>query len=199
MNSVDANYFSEKYDLSRTHSEVVYAATKIPPGKALDLGCGNGRNSLYLAANGFSVTAWDKNAASVQYLQSVCQQEGLNDRLQAAVNDLNTLDFTGEYDFILSTVVLMFLAPATIPRLIANMQHATKVGGYNLIVAAMDTEDYPCTVGFPFTFKAGELRRYYADWTFLKYNEEVGELHRTDANGKRIKLRFATMLAQKCA
>jgi tellurite methyltransferase len=33
----------------------------------------------------------------------------------------------------------------------------------------------------------------------LKYNEEVGELHRTDANGNRIKLRFATMLARKPA
>ncbi|MFQ8717260.1 MAG: tellurite methyltransferase, partial [Enterobacter hormaechei] len=32
-----------------------------------------------------------------------------------------------------------------------------------------------------------------------KYNEEVGELHRTEANGNRIKLRFATMLARKPA
>ncbi len=31
----------------------------------------------------------------------------------------------------------------------------------------------------------------------VKYNEDVGELHRTDANGNRIKLRFATMLARK--
>ena len=63
----------------------------------------------------------------------------------------------------------------------------------------MDTEDYPCAVGFPFAFKPEELRRYYAGWSFLRYNEEVGELHRTDANGNRIKLRFATMLAQKPA
>ena len=33
-------------------------------------------------------------------------------------------------------------------------------------------------------------------WDLLKYNEDVGELHRTDENGNRIKLRFATMLAQ---
>ncbi|HBB1309496.1 TPA: tellurite methyltransferase, partial [Escherichia coli] len=55
----------------------------------------------------------------------------------------------------------------------------------------------PCTVGFPFAFKEGELRRYYEGWEMVKYNEDVGELHRTDANGNRIKLRFATMLARK--
>ncbi|MDU1473362.1 MAG: tellurite methyltransferase, partial [Escherichia coli] len=80
---------------------------------------------------------------------------------------------------------------------IANMQRCTRPGGYNLIVAAMDTDDYPCSVGFPFAFKPEELLNYYAGWALLKYNEDVGELHRTDASGKRIKLRFATMLARK--
>ncbi|VUS74464.1 tellurite resistance methyltransferase TehB [Klebsiella huaxiensis] len=192
----DENYFTDKYGMTRTHSEVVHAATLIAPGKTLDLGCGNGRNSLYLAANGFDVTAWDKNPASISNLESIRQAEGL-ENLQAAIKDLNSLSFDGEYDFILSTVVMMFLEAKTIPGLIDNMQRCTKVGGYNLIVAAMDTEDYPCTVGFPFAFKPQELRNYYAGWEFLKYNEDVGELHRTDANGNRIKLRFATMLARK--
>ena len=194
----DENYFTDKYGMTRTHSEVLHAATLIAPGKALDLGCGNGRNSLYLAANGFDVTAWDKNPASISNLESIRQAEGL-ENLQAAIKDLNSLSFDGEYDFILSTVVMMFLEAKTIPGLIDNMQRCTKAGGYNLIVAAMDTEDYPCTVGFPFAFKPQELRNYYAGWEFLKYNEDVGELHRTDANGNRIKLRFATMLARKPA
>lgn len=194
----DENYFSEKYGLTRTHSEVLEAAKVIKPGKTLDLGCGNGRNALYLAANGFDVTAWDKNPASINNLESIRREEGL-ENLQSAIKDLNTLSFEGEYDFILSTVVMMFLQPETIPGLIANMQRCTQPGGFNLIVAAMDTEDYPCTVGFPFAFKSDELRHYYAGWNFLKYNENPGELHRTDANGNRIKLRFATMLAQKTA
>lgn len=196
MTTRDENYFTEKYGLTRTHSEVLHAATIIKPGKALDLGCGNGRNSLYLAANGYDVTAWDKNPMSIQNLQAIREAEGL-DNLQMAVKDLNALTFDGEYDFILSTVVMMFLNADTIPGLIDNMQRCTKVGGYNLIVAAMDTEDYPCTVGFPFAFKAGELKNYYAGWELLKYNEDVGELHRTDENGNRIKLRFATLLARK--
>lgn len=196
MTTFDDSYFTEKYGLTRTHSEVLHAMQFVKPGKTLDTGCGNGRNSLYLAANGFDVTAWDKNAASINNIDTIRQAEGLN-TLQTAIVDLNALSFEGEYDFILSTVVMMFLEPQTIPGLIANMQRCTKAGGYNLIVAAMDTADFPCTVGFPFAFKENELRDYYAGWELEKYNEDVGELHRTDANGNRIKLRFATLLARK--
>jgi tellurite methyltransferase len=62
MTTFDDSYFTEKYGLTRTHSDVLHAMQFVKPGKTLDLGCGNGRNSLYLAANGFDVTAWDKNA-----------------------------------------------------------------------------------------------------------------------------------------
>ena len=188
--------YSAKYGLTATHSEVVAALLQVQPGKALDLGCGNGRNSLYLQQQGFEVTAWDKNPASIANLSRIIESEGLSG-ITADVVNLNGLTFDGDYDFILSTVVMMFLEPATIPGLIANMQRCTLPGGYNLIVAAMDTPDYPCTLGFPFTFKAGELASYYAGWTLCKYNEDVGQLHKTDINGNRISLRFATLLAKK--
>lgn len=196
MTGCDENYFTEKYGLTCTHSEVIAAMPYLTPGRVLDLGCGNGRNSLYLAANGFDVTAWDKNPSSIANIQRIAQAEGLTS-IQSDVRDLNTLTFDGEYDFILSTVVMMFLESATIPGLINNMQRCTKSGGYNLIVAAMDTADYPCTVGFPFAFREGELSDYYAGWDIVKYNENPGELHRTDEAGNRIKLRFATLFARK--
>jgi len=45
--------------------------------------------------------------------------------------------------------------------------------------------------------KENELKEYYRDWELVKYNEDFGQLHKTDANGNRFKLRFATMLAKK--
>ncbi|AGB81267.1 tellurite resistance protein TehB [Serratia sp. FGI94] len=192
------DYFHQKYGLTRTHSEVVAAAGKIPAGKALDLGCGGGRNALYLALKGFDVTAWDKNAVAIAELNRIIDAEGLSN-IRATVQDLNSLRFQGDYDFILSTVVMMFLQPAAIPSIIQDMQAATVSGGHNLIVAAMDTPDFPCPLPFPFAFKPDELKSYYREWQIVKYNEDVGELHRTDANGNRIRLRFATLLARKPA
>ncbi|MTD09409.1 SAM-dependent methyltransferase TehB [Serratia sp. YC16] len=189
-------YYHKKYQLTRTHSEVIEAAARIAPGKALDLGCGGGRNSLYLNLKGFDVTAWDKHAPSIARLNQIIDAEQLT-HLSARVQDLNIHRFSGEYDFILSTVVLMFLERQQIPHIVQNMQDSTVPGGHNLIVAAMDTEDYPCPLPFPFTFKPGELKHYYRDWQILKYNEDVGQLHKTDAAGNRISLRFATLLARK--
>ena len=111
--------------------------------------------------------------------------------------DINAAALTQNYDFIVSTVVLMFLEAERIPAIIRNMQEHTNPGGYNLIVCAMDTEDYPCQMPFSFTFKEGELAEYYKDWELVKYNENPGHLHRRDENGNRIQLRFATMLAKK--
>jgi len=196
QNSNVQEYFHHKYQLTPTHSEVVAAAELIPAGRALDLGCGVGRNALYLSLKGFDVTAWDKNADSIARVNEIISLEGLAN-ITADIRDLNQLQLAEQYDFIFSTVVLMFLQPESIPSLINNMQTHTLPGGYNLIVAAMDTPDYPCVMPFPFTFKSGELKNYYEDWEIIKYNEDVGQLHKVDSNGERIKLRFATLLAKK--
>lgn len=192
-----ADYFSKKYQLTPTHSEIAAALPSLNAGYALDMGCGTGRNALYLSQHGFQVDAWDVNAMSIQKLNDIIQAEQIQN-IQTQIRDLNQdPSISGQYDFIYSTVVMMFLQRQTIPHLIKKMQQATKLNGFNLIVCAMDTADYPVQADFPFSFKHNELNEYYLGWKILKYNENVGELHRTDAQGNRIKQRFATLLAQK--
>lgn len=191
------DYYHQKYGLTLPHTDVVALIEEyqLSPGRLLDLGCGQGRNSLYLAEAGFDVTAYDLNPRMLQMIRDIIEQEAIKN-IKVEARDLNTVEIEGEYDLMISTVVMMFLQKEAIPNLIAQMQQHTAPGGYNLIVSAMSTEAYPFD-GFPFTFKEGELRNYYKGWELLHYNEEVGELHRRDANGNRLQLQFATMLARK--
>lgn len=191
------DYFSKKYQLTAVHSEIRAALPELHPGKALDIGCGTGRNALFLSQQGFEVDAWDINPKSIQKLNDILHSEQIH-TIHTQIRDLNhDCSITDQYDFIYCTVVMMFLQSKTIPDLIQQMQKATQSQGFNLIVCAMDTPDYPAQADFPFAFKPGELNAYYQGWNILKYNENVGELHRTHADGQRIKQRFATLLAQK--
>jgi tellurite methyltransferase len=187
--SADLN---QKYGLNPAHSEVVSACQLVKPGLALDMGCSTGRNALYLAQQGFTVTAVDINPSAIQQLQSVVDQEGL-DTLTPRLYDIAEAGLDTDYDFIACTVTLMFIDAAKVDAVLADMQQHTCVGGYNLIVCAMDTPDYPCPMNFPFTFGEGQLSAAYKGWDLVKYNEDVGTMH----NGAR--LRFATMLARKAA
>lgn len=62
---------NQKYGMNPPHSEVVAACQVVEPGNALDMGCSSGRNALYLAERGFTVTAVDTNTAALGQLQSI--------------------------------------------------------------------------------------------------------------------------------
>lgn len=46
-------------------------------GRALDLACGRGRNTLYLAREGFQVEAWDRDAGALEELRATAGSLGL--------------------------------------------------------------------------------------------------------------------------
>ena len=190
-----ADYFNKKYGMSATHSAVRAAEGIVPVGKVLDMGCGQGRNVLYLGLKGFDVTAVDNNPHAVQNVEELARIEELN--VRAFEYDLNAANIQENFDYMVATVVFMFLMPRYVPDVIANMKEHTNPGGYNLIVSAMDTEDFPCPMPFPFKFGEGELREYYKDWELVEYKEELGSMHAKDEFGNPIQFKFVTMLAKK--
>ncbi|WP_417244062.1 tellurite resistance methyltransferase TehB [Celeribacter sp.] len=178
------------YGITPPHSEVIDACTHIKPCSVLDMGCSSGRNALYLSQLGFDVTAVDSNANALQALQSIIEHEDISN-IDLRMYDLNHAALDADYGFISCTVTLMFLDPARVAAVLADMQAHTVPGGYNLIVCAMDTDAHPCPVPFPFTLQEGQLGAIYQGWEMLKSNEDLGTMH----NGAQ--LQFATMLARK--
>lgn len=55
---------------------------------AVDVGCGKGRNSLFLAAEGLRVTALDFTPHAIDALHVEAARRGLQDRIRAVVHDV---------------------------------------------------------------------------------------------------------------
>ncbi|MCW7547560.1 SAM-dependent methyltransferase TehB [Photorhabdus sp. APURE] len=189
--------FYKQNNLSLPHSEIVYLANIISPCKTLDLGAGRGRNTFYLAERGYDVTAVD---ISLQYIDAIniIKENNQIKNIRTAIYDINSHNIIEKYDLIISTVVLMFLKREKITDIIYNMQKHTNKDGINLIVCPVETNSAPYSL-LPFKcfLMPGELESYYSDWEIVKYNENPGHLHKTDENGNRIKLNFATLIARK--
>ena len=94
---MDLAGWDERYRAESAHDPVpspllVEAASELPPGRALDLACGTGRNALWLAQRGWRVTAVDGSPAAIESLRRRAAQEGLTVDAQGV--DLEKTDFT---------------------------------------------------------------------------------------------------------
>ncbi|MEV8022820.1 class I SAM-dependent methyltransferase [Streptomyces sp. NPDC086554] len=70
------------------NARLVETATALPPGDALDLGCGGGGDALWLASKGWRVTALDVSAVAVTRLARLARTRGLSDRITAEQHDV---------------------------------------------------------------------------------------------------------------
>jgi tellurite methyltransferase len=70
---------------------LVETARRLPPGRALDLACGIGRNTLWLAEHGWRVSAVDGATSAIELLRRRASERGLT--IDAKVADIER----GEY------------------------------------------------------------------------------------------------------
>ncbi|MCE0539906.1 class I SAM-dependent methyltransferase [Kineosporia rhizophila] len=84
----------------------------VRPGRALDLGCGPGRNALFLATNGFSVDAIDLSAEAIAWARERASTRDLDVTFHQgdAFQDGGAV-LTGPYDLIYDSGCLPHLPP----------------------------------------------------------------------------------------
>ncbi|MFF7203196.1 class I SAM-dependent methyltransferase [Streptomyces sp. NPDC008141] len=117
----------------RPNARLTETVTGRPPGDALDLGCGDGGDALWLARHGWHVTAVDIAAVAVERLAGLARSRGLGDRIVAERHDLQDSFPQGAYDLICAHYLQtpFALDRATVLRTAA---HALRVGGHLLVV-----------------------------------------------------------------
>jgi SAM-dependent methyltransferase len=110
---------------------VVAACRKLAPGRALDLGAGEGRNSIWLAGRGWSVTAVDFASIAVGRIASRAALQ--NVRVDALVADVLTYHpKPSSYELILLSYLQLPIAQ--LRKLFVNVLAGLAPGGRILLI-----------------------------------------------------------------
>lgn len=143
--------------------------------RVLDLGCGDGRIALFLAENGFDVTAVDISKTAIDKLERLANERDLF--VTTKVQDMQDYVFKNIHDLIVAHGCLHLIERDRWRNLIGQMKAHTCIGGYNVIAVFTDAIPSPpdlaeFTVGL---FKEGELFEYYNDWRIVLQQSYVLE------------------------
>lgn len=157
--------------------DIVELSVGLPKNaKILDLGCGEGRNSLFLASQGHNVTAVDRSEAGIRKLESLALEAGYT--IKTVVADIRNFDIDTYYHVIMSHGVIDYLENNEWRRLLSKIKDMTLPGGYNAYTCMIFNDEYPAlpeftNSGFKFCLAQNELGEFYKDWGIVRYDYYV--------------------------
>lgn len=118
----------------------------LPPGRALDAGCGHGADTIWLAAHGWHVTAVDFSASALAHGRSTAEAIGpeIAERIDWVEGDLATWTAQpGRFDLVVSLHVHV---AGSVEAMVRRMAAGVAVGGTLLMVGHRPTDP---TTGAP--------------------------------------------------
>jgi tellurite methyltransferase len=184
-NTWEKKYSDDGYEARETPSALLteWLDDRLP-GRALDLACGTGRNSLYLAEKGYDVTAIDISPRAIAMAERIAWEKGL--KISWIVADLDNYAIQGQYDLIV--ISFFHVNRGRVPPIVAALNR----GGLLLCENHMlppSTADEAQEHRFHFTPR--ELRELFQGLKVVSYEER-----RVDGAGGRPSY-FASLVAQK--
>lgn len=170
---------------------------KAPLGTALDLGCGEGRHSLFLAQKGYTVDAVDISEKGLEKLGILAKEYNVEDKIVVRQHDITTITLhKNTYDLVVISFVFPFLRRSTIITVIEKVNYALKNKGCIYISAltvndveykAYSQKQTPSELRtfyseglhcYCYFFEKNELKTLFSDYYIIDYTETVVELPR---------------------
>ncbi len=149
--------------------------------RVLDIGCGEGKDAVFLARNGYMVEAFDIADSGLKKGQTLAAHHQTHvDFFHADLLDFEPGD---TYDIIFCSGVLHYLPPQKRAAVLERLKAHTEPNGLHVmnvfvekpfIAPAPDTE--PAETSHP-AWKSGELFMHYHDWQLHKTEELIFNCH----------------------
>jgi SAM-dependent methyltransferase len=119
----------------RPNPALVAAAVDLRPGTALELGCGEGADAIWLAEQGWQVTGIDISSTAIQRAERAATHAGLGpERVRFLATDLSSWSDGASVDLVTAS---FFHSPVELPRS-EILQHASRIvapGGHLLVIS----------------------------------------------------------------
>ena len=154
----------------------------LPPGKALDVGMGQGRNSLFLAALGWEVTGFDISDVAIKQAQAEAKKRGL--KINAQVGDVDKFDYgKGRWDLVVGMYMHEYLT-----RNAAKVVASLKPGGMLVVEGIHRDIGKDSVTGERYGHRSNELPRVFGALRVLYYQDTVARADWERSGGRPVPL-----------
>lgn len=172
MTSWDERYRRGEYPTEPAPSGVLrHYVDAFPPGRALDVATGTGRNAVFLAEAGYDVEAIDRSRVGLRQARDRAAERGVDDRIRWLQADVPSFEFPAERYAAVTISYYRALDRFT------DLKEALISGGYLFVEHHLRSTD-PTPSGPSsdrYRFGANELLHACLDLTVLYYDESSSE------------------------
>jgi tellurite methyltransferase len=149
----------------------------LPPSrhlKLLDIGCGEGKDSVFFARNGYDVTAFDISDAGIEKTKRLAEKANVQVRVFKA--DILDYRLDTNFDILYSSGVLHYIKQPLRNEIFSNYKQFTKPNGLHVlnvfvnkpfIGPAPEKEPTSCR------WISGEIFTHYHDWLIQECSEVI--------------------------
>jgi len=142
---------------------LVRTVSGMTPGRALDVGMGQGRNAIWLARQGWNVTGFDPANDAVALADDLAERAGVEITTVVARSD--------EFDWGTEQWDLILLSYVSARPWIETITRALRPGGHVVLEAFHDDATATASIGRGVVYESNELLELFSGFRVLRYED----------------------------